>query len=68
MPDAPKVSLGGDFVGKGITVAKGGGSLVNLAEETFSQALFKGAENVGGYSVYGTKGLVGSTFNRNIFR
>jgi hypothetical protein len=47
--------------------AKGGGSLVNLTEETFSQALFKGAENVGGYSVYGTKGLVGSTFNRNIF-
>lgn len=49
------------------TAAKGGGSLVNLTEETFSQALFKGAENVGGYSVYGTKGLVGSTFNRNIF-
>ena len=48
-------------------VAKGGGSLVNLTEETFSQALFKGAENVGGYSVYGTKGLVGNTFNRNIF-
>jgi hypothetical protein len=47
--------------------AKGGGSLVNLTEETFSQALFKGAENVGGYSVYGTKGLVGSIFNRNIF-
>jgi len=46
---------------------KGGGSLVNLTEETFSQALFKGAENVGGYSVYGTKGLVGNTFNRNIF-
>lgn len=30
-------------------------------------ALFNGAENVGGYSVYGTKGLVGNTFNRNIF-
>lgn len=46
---------------------RGGDSLVNLTEETFSQALFKGAENVGGYSVYGTKGLVGNTFNRNIF-
>jgi RHS repeat-associated protein len=45
----------------------GGSSLVNLTEETFSQALFNGAENVGGYSIYGTKGLVGSTFNRNIF-
>ena len=41
--------------------------MVNLTEETFSQALFKGAENLGGYSVYGTKGLVGNTFNRNIF-
>jgi hypothetical protein len=27
----------------------------------------KGAENVEGYSIYGTKGLVGNTFNRNIF-
>jgi RHS repeat-associated protein len=50
------------------SVAKGGrGALVNLTEETFSQALFTGVENVGGYSIYGTKGLVGSTFNRNIF-
>jgi RHS repeat-associated protein len=48
-------------------VKTGGRGLVNLTEETFSQALFKGAENVGGYSVYGTKGLVGNTFNRNIF-
>ncbi|MBV8326508.1 MAG: RHS repeat-associated core domain-containing protein [Chryseobacterium sp.] len=42
-------------------------AVVNLTEETFSQALMKGAENVGGYSIYGTKGLVGNTFNRNIF-
>ncbi len=42
-------------------------AIVNLTEETFSQALMKGAENVGGYSIYGTKGLVGNTFNRNIF-
>lgn len=49
-------------------VVQGGGrGLVNLTEETFSQALFQGAENVAGYSVYGTKGLVGNTFNRNIF-
>lgn len=55
-------------LGVGVNVTKGGGrGLVNLTEETFSQALFKGAENVGGYSVYGTKGLVGNTFNRNIF-
>ncbi|WP_347066702.1 hypothetical protein [Flavobacterium sp. WV_118_3] len=48
-------------------VAKSGSGLVNLTEETFSQALFKGVENVGGYSIYGTKGLVGNTLNRNIF-
>ncbi|WP_426479447.1 hypothetical protein ACP3T3_08410 [Chryseobacterium sp. CBSDS_008] len=42
-------------------------AIVNLTEETFSQALMKGAENVGGYTIYGTKGLVGNTFNRNIF-
>ena len=46
---------------------KGGGALVNLSEETFSQALFKGAEKIGGYTIHGTKGLVGKTFNRNIF-
>ncbi|MDQ0593698.1 hypothetical protein QFZ37_002067 [Chryseobacterium ginsenosidimutans] len=50
------------------TVTKAGSrSLVNLTEETFSQALYKGVENVGGYSIYGTKGLVGNTFNRNVF-
>lgn len=38
-----------------------------MTEETFSQALLKGAENVGNYSIYGTKGLVGNTFNRNFF-
>jgi RHS repeat-associated protein len=42
-------------------------SLVNMSEETFLQALFKGSENIGGYTIYGTKGLVGNTFNRNIF-
>ncbi len=41
--------------------------VVNLTEETFSQALMKSAENLNGYSIYGTKGLVGDTFNRNIF-
>lgn len=50
-----------------MSATKGGSSLVNVTEETFSQALFKGEENVGGYSIYGTKGLVGTTFNRNIF-
>ncbi|AOM79100.1 hypothetical protein [Pedobacter steynii] len=51
----------------GKLVARGEGNLVNLNEETFSQALFNGAENVAGYSVWGTKGLVGNTFNRNVF-
>lgn len=45
----------------------GGRSLVSMTDETFSQALFNGAESVGGYSIYGTKGMVGNTFNRNIF-
>ena len=58
--------LGNSF-GFGTNLARGRTSLVNLTEETFSQALFKGAENVGGYSIYGTKALVGTTFNRNIF-
>ncbi|MGB3465156.1 MAG: hypothetical protein WBA74_07800 [Cyclobacteriaceae bacterium] len=47
--------------------ARGSRGLVNLTEETFSQALFNGAERIGGYSIHGTKGLVGNTFNRNIF-
>lgn len=51
------------------TAASRGGSkfLVPLLEETFEQALANGAERIGVYSIYGTKGLVGSTFNRNIF-
>lgn len=54
-------------LGRSAGVVRGSRSLVNLTEETFSRALFKGAENIRGYSVYGTKGLVGNTFNRNIF-
>ncbi|WP_103072708.1 RHS repeat domain-containing protein [Aquimarina sediminis] len=46
---------------------KGVGGLVSLSEETFSQALLKGAEKVGNYSIYGTKGLIETTFTRNIF-
>ncbi|PJJ59573.1 RHS repeat-associated protein [Hymenobacter chitinivorans DSM 11115] len=42
-------------------------ALVPMAEETFEQALFKGVEYIGKVEVYGTKGLVGETFNRNIF-
>ncbi|WP_288448295.1 hypothetical protein, partial [uncultured Chryseobacterium sp.] len=57
--------------GRGIAVAEETAgiesTIVNLTEETFTQALYNGAENVNGYSVYGTKGLVGNTFNRNIF-
>lgn len=49
-------------------IAKGESkAIVNLTEETFSQALMKGTENLNGYSIYGTKGLVGNTFNRNVF-
>lgn len=49
------------------TATTSGATLVSMTEETFSQALLKGAENIGNYSIYGTKGLVGKTFNRNIF-
>jgi hypothetical protein len=42
-------------------------TLVPLTEETFSQALIRGAEKIGDYEIWGTKGLVGKTFNRNIF-
>lgn len=64
------------FLGRGIANAVGeyfilsavsNNSLVSLTEETFSQALFTRVEKIGVYSVYGTKGLVGNTFNRNIF-
>jgi RHS repeat-associated protein len=47
------------------------GEIVNMTDETFSQALFKESirqtEKIGGYSIYGTKGMVGDVFNRNIF-
>jgi hypothetical protein len=58
-----------DAASMGVTglARKGVTTMVSLTEETFTQALYRGAENVAGYSVYGTKGLVGSTFNRNIF-
>ncbi len=42
-------------------------AIVPLTEETFNQALYSGAEKIGNYSIYGTKGMVGNTFNRNIF-
>jgi hypothetical protein len=45
--------------------------LVNLTEETFSRAVaqsaFFGAEKVAGFRLFGMKGLVGETFNRNVF-
>ena len=45
--------------------------LVVLTNETFAQAAFKEsigmAEKIGPYTINGTKGLVGETFNRNIF-
>lgn len=62
--------LPGTKIGK-LIPRGGGGALVNMTEETFSQALFKesigATERIGSYSIDGTKGLVGNTFNRNIF-
>ncbi|SKD09162.1 RHS repeat-associated core domain-containing protein [Chitinophaga ginsengisegetis] len=62
VPLPPIVSLFG-----GAAKVVRGGALVSMTEETFSQALFKGAEKMGNYEIWGTKGLVGNTFNRNIF-
>ncbi|MFV0536236.1 MAG: RHS repeat domain-containing protein [Dysgonomonas sp.] len=42
-------------------------SLVHLGEETLRQGAFNGVKIVAGYEVWGTKGLVGNTFNMNIF-
>ena len=45
--------------------------MVRGADEAFSSALFQEAtktvENVGGFKLFGNKGLVGDTFNRNVF-
>jgi RHS repeat-associated protein len=41
--------------------------LVNMSEEIVHQAIFYGEEKVGDYSIEGIKGLVGTTYNRNIF-
>jgi hypothetical protein len=45
--------------------------IVLLTDEKFSQALFKetikATEKINGYLIHGTKGLIGDTFNRNIF-
>ena len=57
---------GGSTIG-GSVASTGNTSIVNLSQETFLQGLFRGAEKVGGFSIHGTKGLVGNTFNRNIF-
>lgn len=54
-----------------LPLAAKGGPLVRGADEAFSSALFQEAtktvENVGGFRLYGNKGLVGDTFTRNVF-
>ncbi|HEV7571879.1 MAG TPA: RHS repeat-associated core domain-containing protein [Thermoanaerobaculia bacterium] len=44
----------------------GSGLPVVASEETFRQAVVAGSEKLAGFSIDGTKGLVGATFNRNI--
>ncbi|MBB4807952.1 hypothetical protein HNP38_003292 [Chryseobacterium defluvii] len=41
--------------------------LVPMAEETLNQAARNLPERIGEYSIYGTQGLVGNTYTRNIF-
>ncbi len=48
------------------TGAKVSSSMVSMDEELFSQSL-TGFEKIGAYKIYGNKGLIGDTFNRNIF-
>ncbi|MDQ0067702.1 DUF6443 domain-containing protein [Chryseobacterium lathyri] len=43
------------------------GFLVPMAEETLEQASRDLPETIGTYSIYGTQGLVGDTYTRNIF-
>jgi hypothetical protein len=58
----------GSIVGGFQSAATRGGSraLVNAGDEVLNQAAFTGAEVVNGFRVFGNKGLVGRTFNRNI--
>lgn len=39
---------------------------VSAVEATFRQALVSGPEKISGFSIFGTKGMVGDVFNRNI--
>jgi hypothetical protein len=42
--------------------------VVEMANETLQQGVWPtGTDKIGSYSVYGSKGLVGSTYTRNIF-
>ena len=41
--------------------------LVVSAEEALRQALYQGPELLIGFRIYGTKGLIGTSFQRNIF-
>ena len=43
------------------------GMMVVSAEEALRQALYQGPELLTGFRIYGTKGLVGTSFQRNIF-
>ena len=42
-------------------------SVERLDEVTFNAALRNGPETFSGFQIYGTKGLVGNTYNRNVF-
>jgi len=49
------------------TAKRGGSSLIALEEAAFVAALKNGPETISGFQVFGNKGLVGKSFNRNIF-
>ncbi|MBL8151505.1 MAG: RHS repeat-associated core domain-containing protein [Blastocatellia bacterium] len=46
-------------------------ALIKMSEEVFERSLVqevtRTAENIGGFKIFGSKGLVGNVFNRNVF-
>jgi len=50
-----------------ITPMRQGKAVENLSDAVFNLSVNGNIEKIGSYSIYGVKGLVGKTFNRNIF-
>jgi RHS repeat-associated protein len=64
------LSGGGGWFSRGTkaldVVSDGSLAIVRQADEVLEQAVITGPETISGFRIWGNKGLVGSTFNRNI--